>query len=287
MKKIQIQGLTLILWAVFSLVTPPCFAQSASPLNELESGNYQALEKRFSEIQTKFEKGNLPEFDLLDAYKLFYQRQDKFLNQLNSWIEHYPKSSSAYLARGIYFRKLGDNRRGTKFISEVPEQNIKYMEKMHKLAIKDLNKALQLDPKSYLAVLHLLNIALFDGDDRSVDVYMRLGNKLLPSNLLVNMRYLIHLAPRWGGSYGEMEKFINESRRQGLSPDTIHLMQAIEYDDRGSMAVVNSDYKKAIPYYLNALIITKNIDNRIREHYLSNSLSICQLRINHKNEICP
>src|SRR5215813_9571151 len=100
------------------------------------------------------------------------------------------------------------------------------MERMFELAKKDLKASLRLNPKSYLAMLHLINIAQFQGDDSAAREYLALGNATLPNNFLIRARYLIHLTPKWGGSYQMMDKFVEASRSEGLSPDKIEMMTA-------------------------------------------------------------
>ncbi len=233
------------------------------------------MENVFSTLQGKFESGEASEHDLLDAYKAFYQREDKYRSQLNRWIDRYPKSSSAYLARGVYYRKLGEFRSGINYISQVPAENIGYMGKMFQLAKEDLENSLRYNPKAYLAILHLLNIAQFEGDNRAADKYLALGNAVLPSNFLVRARYLIHLTPKWGGSYPKMEKFINDSRLQGLASDKINLLHAIKFDDRGTTADERGDTEQARAEFKQALLLSRSEGRRFRQDYLRSSSRIC------------
>ena len=241
----------------------------------MRSGGFQSVETRFSTVQSEFEKGRITEFDLLDTYKVFYQREDNHRSELNAWVKAYPKSPSAYLARGVYFRKLGEFKRGTNYISQTSPENVQYMTQMFDLAKKDLEAALQLNPRSYLAVLHLLNIAQFEGNDGAADRYLRLGNSLLPSNFLVRARYLIHLTPRWGGSYRQMDQFISQCRTDGLSTSQIDLLHAIELDDQARVLHEKGDWEQARPKYLDALRLSISGGSRFRRDYLSASIKVC------------
>ena len=64
-------------------------------LVQLSSGDIDGVENSFSTLQKNFEKGLSTEYDLLDAYKVFYQKEDRIRPQLDSWIKAYPKSASA------------------------------------------------------------------------------------------------------------------------------------------------------------------------------------------------
>lgn len=277
MKMTRLLAWTIKSLAVFLFAIQPSFATGFSTLDALRSGNYMALQKFYSTLQSRFKKGELSEVQLLDAYKPFYQNQDKYRAQLNAWIDRYPKSSYAYLARGIYNRKLGENRRGTKYINQVPEENITYMEKMYLLAKKDLKRALQLNRNSYLAVLHLLNISQSEGNSEDALRYMQMGNKISPRNMLVRARYLIHLAPRWGGSYAAMEKFIKLEQQQGLADDMVKQLESIKYDDIGFSQLERGNQRLAITNYEKGLTLASSATPWFRKHYLSRSLQVCSL----------
>lgn len=278
------RGLVLSICLVL-VCAQSAFAQLGNPLEQLRSGNFQLVENAYSALQSRFEGGMATEYDLLDAYKVFYQREDRYRDQLNNWIRHYPKSASAYLARGVYYRKLGEFRRGTTYISQVPPENVKYMEQMFELSKKDLETSLRLNPKSYLAILHLLNIAQFEGDDRAATKYLALGNAVLPSNFLVRARFLIHLTPKWGGSYKKMEDFIVECGSQGLSPQTINMLNAIKLDDQGASAEERGQMGQAYLAYTNALMLSRSAGDRFRQAYLGYSLRICN-GPDHDKEYC-
>jgi tetratricopeptide (TPR) repeat protein len=250
------------------------FAQSNNPLDQLKAGDFKSLEGRYSVLQSQFERGVASEYDLLDAYKVFYLRDNVLEPQLNEWVERF-KSSSAHLARGIYFRKRGEFARGTDYISRVPDEDVQFMEQMFELAKKDLKTSLRLNAKSYLAIVHLINIAQFQGDDRAARECLALGNATLPNNFLIRARYLIHLAPKWGGSYKMMDKFIETSRSEGLPPEKIQMLTAIELDDQGHSAREQGQSELARSTYAKALTLAIPAGSRFRRDYLQYSLQIC------------
>lgn len=252
------------------------FAQSSNALGQLQNGNYKVVESTFAALQSKFAAGKATEYDLLDAYKVFYHQEDRYRAPLNNWIRSYPNSPSAYLARGVYFRKLGEFRRGQTFIAEVRPEHLEYMAQMFALAKKDLATSLRLNPKSYLAALHLLNIAQFEGNDRAAKEYFDLGKEVLPDNFVLRARYLIHLAPRWGGSYQNMEKFIDECSAQGLPRRKTDLLKAIMFNDVGLSAEDQGNMGAARTAYENALILAQSGGPRFQRDYMSNAARICQ-----------
>jgi len=272
--------------SVLVICSQLAIAQDEDVLGLLRLGRFQSIETKFSNIQAGFEKGLVTEFDLLDMYKVFYQREDNFRIELNAWIKAYPKSPSAYLARGVYFRKLGEFRRGTNYISQIPPEHLSYMQQMFDLAKKDLEMSLHLNPKSYLSVLHLLNIAQFEGNDEAANTYLRLGNSLLPSNFLVRARYLIHLTPRWGGSYQNMEEFIAQCQTEGVDLGQIALLRAIELEDKGVVLAEQGNKGQARSRYLDALRLSISGGSRFRRDYLKASIALCAEPEHRSNEYC-
>ena len=246
------------------------------PLEQLSAGQVQAVEATFSALQDRFEKGTATEFELLEAYTAFYQREDRFGEQLSNWIKAYPKSAAAYTARGVYYRRLGDSRRGTDYIAKVSSENLKYMEEMHALGVRDLTTALTLNRKAYIATLHLLNMAIAAGDDREALRYLNMGNEILPSNLLVQARYFISLAPKWGGSWKEMERFIKQAQATGASPDRIDLLRSLMANERGLSALGAGEHAISREAYAKALEFSKSGGPWFRGYYLKGALRLCK-----------
>jgi len=247
------------------------------PLRLLSGQNFDAVEHAYADLQINFDKGIVTEYELADAYKAFYQTDDVYRPQLDGWIKRYPKSSSAYLARGIYFRKLGESRRGGDYASKVPDEAMAYMTQMHALALQDLEAALRLNPKSYLAILHLLNIAMFDGDQAATDKYLAAGNAVAPGNLMIRARYLVSLAPKWGGSYEQMYEYIESCRAQGLAADKVEMLRAIRLDDMGHSFQEQGQPDMALGNYVAALDVAKSAGTVFRRTYLKYSLQVCSM----------
>jgi tetratricopeptide (TPR) repeat protein len=260
----------------FLLANQLSYAQTLAPLEQLRSNNVAQVEAAYAGLQKRFEAGSASEYELLDAYKAFYQRQDQYRAEFGNWIKRYPASASAYLARGVYYRKLGEFTRGTSYISQVPQENIAYMQRMHQLAKEDLATSLRLNPKSYITILHLLNIAQFESDDRAADKYLALGNAVLPSNFLLRARYLIHLTPKWGGSHQKMKLFIERCRSEGLSQDKLDMLNAIRFEDQGSVAEAGGNTDQARAEYVKALVAARSSGKRFRQDYLRGSAAICE-----------
>ncbi|MFC4307570.1 hypothetical protein ACFPN2_00610 [Steroidobacter flavus] len=255
----------------------PCLAQvSKSAIDQLRNGSPQAAERAFTALQTSFEHGQATEYDLLDGYKHFYREDAELADGINQWIASFPESATAYLARGVYYRKLGETRRGTKYIDKTPSADLEYMKRMYVKARRDLAKSLQLHSGSYIAELHLLNIALHDCDGNAAETAFHNATKILPSNILARARYTVSLTPRWGGSYEQIDAFIARSRAEGVPESTLGLMQAIKLEDLGNVAEEKGRLDAARSFYERALPLSRAGGPRFREVYLPDSQRFCR-----------
>ena len=149
------------------------------------------------------------------------------------------------------------------------------MQQVSAASKESFETALQLNPNSFLATLQLLHIA---EDKDAAKRYLELGNKVLPSNILVRAAYLWSLTPRWGGSYPELEKFIDDCRSQGVSQDQIDLLNAMKYDDQGMTAEESGNPGQARLAYRKALTLSMSDGGRFLHTagYLRGSKRICQ-----------
>ena len=81
-----------------------------------------------------------------------------------AWIAQFPKSYVAHLARAIYYKKLGQESRGTDSIANTTDEQVRGMEAAFAKALSDLHASVKLDDKPLLTYLHELDINSYEGD---------------------------------------------------------------------------------------------------------------------------
>ena len=246
---------TLVLLLLHTSSSVPSTIDHFDAISALQAGQFSSLETHFASVQANFERGSISENELVDAYSLAYPKDGMRTGQFDKWVEKYPNSYYSHLARGIYNEKLGEFMRGSEYASKTPPSGLAAMAALQTSAFKDLKISLNLNPRPYLSILHLLNIANWQGDDKAADDYLAMGNRLFPQNSRIRMRYLIHLEPRWGGSYPAMQSFIERSRTEGAGKKFIAGMEAIEYQDMGcaswesrNLAVAKKQFQQALEF---------------------------------------
>jgi tetratricopeptide (TPR) repeat protein len=74
-----------------------------------------------------------------------------------------------------------------------------------------------------------------------------------PGNIVVRLKYMNALEPRWGGSYEQMEAFLEESRRAGLELAKLRRLESVIVEDRASLDYENRRWDAAAKEYLHAI----------------------------------
>jgi tetratricopeptide (TPR) repeat protein len=224
----------------------------------LRDSKFSELNARMSGIQGDYVAGRISDEELGAAFRVFYNADDALLPQYDRWVAAYPTSYVALLARGIYHRKLGQERRGGKFISETSSEQIEAMDSEFKLALRDLEGSARLEKKPLVTLAQEMDIlANYSGSEETAKVAKRRileeSVKIDRGNTLVRRLYLAYLAPRWGGSEREMQAFLDRCAHEGLSEDKLHILKSEVLSDRGktakeagNLAVAEQDFRQAI-----------------------------------------
>jgi TPR repeat protein len=228
---------------------PPTENEALAMLN---SGQYAELNRRFSAIQLDYKSGAITDEGLRAAFRAFYPTDAALEQRYDAWVSRYPKSYVARLARGIYYKKVAEERRGGAYINSTTDEQIRGMIIYFDKASQDLYGSVALDDKPLLSYLHAMDIAAFlghDGENRKLlDVEIRLD----PRNFVAREKYMNFLEPRWGGSVEEMYAFLDECKRAGLTSAQIRSLQglivadeAASYKEAGDYATAERKYREA------------------------------------------
>jgi len=219
----------------------------------LNAGRFAELNTQFSAVQTAYRNSVISDEQLRDAFRVFYDTDPALRVDYDAWTAKFPKSYVAHLARGIYYKKVGEGRRGGKFISETTDNQLRGMDDAFANAIQDLKISEALDKRPLLTYLNEMSIALYDGDEPKVRALLEESLKVDPQNVIVRHNYMGSLKPRWGGSVEQMTAFLEESRNAGLSTPKLQLLEAVIITDRadgyrnaGDYSSAERDYRRAM-----------------------------------------
>lgn len=255
-----------------AILLPSAQAGSTDVIAKLRAHEFSELERHYEEVESRFERRELSERDLIGAYYPFYRKEDTLSDDFAAWIEQRPDSALARLSRGIYFRKLGEFRRGRGYAHQTRAADLEYMTQMHARAKQDLIAALRQHPRSYVTVVHLLNIAQFELDREGARAYLDAANSLLPDNLFARARYLISLAPKWNGSHEQMDAFVREAKASGVTMQLGRWLEAIVSEDRADVAFYQGDDAAAAAHAAEALRLAEDAGEAFQSDFLSFSV---------------
>jgi tetratricopeptide (TPR) repeat protein len=229
----------------------PALSQ-ADVLTLLKSDQYTTLDQHFSALQQQYVDGAIADSTLRDSFRVFYPTDRTLAARYDAWVARFPKSYVAHLARAIYYKKIGQQSRGDKYIRDTTDAQLAGMTEAFGKALQDLHACADLDPKPTLAYGHALDISSYSGgeDERELQ---DLAAQVDPENIIVRLKYMTALKPRWGGSYEQMEAFLEESRRGNLSLSKLHLLEAVIVEDRASVDYERQRWATAAKEYLHAI----------------------------------
>jgi hypothetical protein len=220
-------------------------ASTAQPLEWLKSGNYSALEQYYSQRQSDYEAGKASDEQLYASFRKLYENNWDNEGNFDRWLQAYPASYSATLARGAYLYRMAWSVRGDRYFPETSNEQVAAMRNYLARARPALLASLKMTRKPYLSTLYLLNAALLDSRKDERSHWFELGTALDPQNTLLRIRYMWGLRPRWGGSYDEMQNFLHQCEDQKLQPALLARLGMLIHADMAEDAMRAADLSKS------------------------------------------
>ena len=214
---------------------------------------FKELEDMSKDFEKKFNKNPLYESQLIKLYDAIDGNNEQLLAKLNTWVKQRP-SYLSYGFRGAYKEKLGFLARGSKWIHETPPVKVQKMLAIHKDAITDLNQALKENKKFITAYDRLMSIYTASGNDEEVNRIFKKAVQEVPTTYYLRHNFLMTLLPRWGGSFEQMEAYLNMLNDKDFTQNPrIWSLKAEPMAHRGLEAWEAKKYDDAIGFYTEAL----------------------------------
>lgn len=233
-------------------VYPPDRADKIQLLNLLKAEKFQELTTLLEEYQKDFERDFRTEYTVFDAFDAFSTEGPMIEPYLDEWVSRMPHSYCPYLARGAHYNSRGWASRGYGYASETSEKQFEGMELYFEKAQKDFDSALKINPNLLTAYVFSGDISSASGKGKSPEQWFREGEKRMPYSLMLRTFYMGRLAPKWGGSYSEMEDFADECDRVSPHNPNLKVLRGYIHYDKG-MSVCGSDDASAVKEFTKAL----------------------------------
>ncbi len=147
----------------FFLTAGAAASEPGSPLEILEllrNREFAALDERLSRAQAAFERRELSESAVNQAYFAFDNSDPGLEAPLEDWITERPDSPVAWIARSRYYFHRGWIVRGSDFYHETPGERVEAMVVAFQHADRSLAKALELNPKLAVAYDTRIGVAM-------------------------------------------------------------------------------------------------------------------------------
>jgi tetratricopeptide (TPR) repeat protein len=222
----------------------------------LRSDRFQELDSDYSALQLKFEHGKISSENLRDAFRAFYPTDRDLAAKYDDWVDAFPNSYVARLARAIYYKKVGFEERGNKYISQTSDAQLHNMDTALGKAIRDFGDSIPMTPKPFLSYFHMIDIgSSYAGPGKTRQLYDH-AVSLAPRSFEVREKFMSALQDKWGGSLEEMQQFLEECRHANLPTAQFHKLEAMVYEDEGwerenidgDHAGAEAAYRKAIEF---------------------------------------
>jgi tetratricopeptide (TPR) repeat protein len=230
-------------------------ASNATPeaTDLLRKGDFQHLEQYFSGIQGRFRSGQASAEELRNAFRAFYPTDRSLAPKYDAWVNKYPNSYAARVARGIYYKKIGYEERGGNYVSQTSEMQLANMDQAMQNAIRDFGDSIKMDQKPFLSYFNMIDItSSYAGIAYTRQIYDH-AIRLAPTIVDVRRKYMLALEGKWGGSLEQMKEFLDECKRESLPKAQLDALESMVYEDQaltleqaGDHAGAESAYRKAI-----------------------------------------
>jgi tetratricopeptide (TPR) repeat protein len=185
--------------------------KAMSATDALRRGDYQAAELLAKNVlaQSKLQSFSFHPFDRF-INNLSQGDDPKYLEGLNTWIAHSPRSALPYLIRATYYADTASLIRGTDFSDAVPDQHMQSFQEFLRRADDDARQSIALDPDMPWSYFLLLRISALRGNLQQVDQVFRDSVARFPDYYDLYRIRLNFLQPKWGGSVDAMQQFVNQ-----------------------------------------------------------------------------
>lgn len=219
----------------------------------VKAQNFDKLESIIEKIETDYEKDYLNERPVDLVFDSFYRAREDLERLLSNWVRAKPTSYAAYMARGIYYTKLGWVKRGTRFIDKTTSQQLDGMTYFFQKAMADFEKAKSINAKALHPLCYEIEILMnFSQKDQVRKLYEQ-ALKINPMSLTARWYYITTILPRWGGSTAEIEREVASARAYYKTNPALRVLDGRVVAELGDQAYFVNDLATAEQRYTAAL----------------------------------
>lgn len=223
----------------------------------IQQKNFNELEKLLANIENNYKKEpSVYEGNLIRSFESFAHIDNKnyemTLVNFNQWVTA-KKSYFAYAARGYYILGEASRYRGQNYISQTSKENLSKARALWNLALDDLRISIKLNPEFIPAYDQILQISRSNGDSVLEKETIAKVLKLAPQSYYIRSNYVEFLQPKWGGTYEEANKFIQDAQIYGSRNPQIWRLRGFVASAQAYQYQLDGNFTEAIKMYSEAL----------------------------------
>lgn len=219
----------------------------------LMAENFRALERRLRWNVDSARRDPDYEGRYRAAFDVFDVGDPALDPHLDAWVERSPKSSVAHLARATYRITKASLSYAESSATPGAPALADAMFHWGDLAKQDIEVAYRRDPMNVLIYFHSIGIAMWYGERERQRVLFSQGLTALPGSLLLRIRYMHALSPRWGGSLEQMTQLADQADRAASSNRSLRMLRGFLPYESASALYRDGDYLGAIRLYTEAM----------------------------------
>ena len=239
------------------------FAQAAPPADPPPVSWKQLLEaKQHVELDARINEGLDAAAADLDAYR-FARRSMKALVDLkpasvapfDEWVAS-TSSGTAHLARASFRATRSWQARGDKFIRETHPDALVRMNQLMAEARSDYETALaKLGKRCDLCYAGLLEARFVQGERAQALRLLDEAMHAMGGGIATPREYLRFLHPKWGGSWPEMERFVERFATDYPGSPAVPLLRSALLTERAVALADSNRHAQALPLLEQALLV--------------------------------
>lgn len=237
----------------------------------LEGEEFESLERKFHDLERKFESGDRDDYHLLHVYQAFTHAKPELGVRIGAWVDAYPNSHVARVAEGQYFGQLARLISRNLSNPATPKSERRKKERRLRRAVGAYRAALKIKPDQLVAHVGLIRISgAVSGDSNAKDLALEPpleSPHVLFSNALqvlpdMPSLYEIYLS-NFLGTGAELRQFREATKRRFADNPAFRWLEAQPHRRRAGVFFRSGDLAAASHAYKEALKVFENSWGRI------------------------
>jgi tetratricopeptide (TPR) repeat protein len=214
---------------------------------------FKSLNSKLEEYQSMYDRDYGDENNIFDAFDVFAKFDTAFESRLQRWIKEYPECYAPYVGRAKYYCASAQKARGRKWAIDKDQKEFKEMEHFYSLALLDIDEALKKNGQLDVCYAMMIEIGAMTGDEEMKKRALEFALTHHPYAYRIRLKYLQTLTPRLGGSYDNMNTFIDGCMSFAVFNPLIKELSASIPADKGNYFYYLGKYGDALKMYTEVL----------------------------------